>query len=61
MSFIIMYSYATVIDILHFFRAEKFSSNYGTLINIHLQHKKERPRRDNIYGFFSKKLLKISF
>ena len=32
-----------------FFRAGEFSSNQGTLINIHLQHEKERSCREKIY------------
>ena len=36
-----------------FFRTGEFSSNYGTLINIHLQHEKERSRREKIYQFFA--------
>ena len=39
-----------------FFRAGEFSWNYGTLINIDLQHEKEKK-----YPFFSWKLLKITF
>ena len=35
-----------------FFRAGQFSWNYGTLINIHLQHEKKRPRRKKISVFF---------
>ena len=34
-----------------FFRAGEFSSNKGTSINIHLQHEKERPRREKSTGF----------
>ena len=44
-----------------FFRAGEFSWNYGTLINIHLQHEKERSHREKISVFFSWKLLKITF
>ena len=44
-----------------FFRAGKFSWNYGTSINIHLQHGKERSRREKISSFFAWKLLKIAF
>ena len=43
------------------FRAGEVSSNLGTSINIHLQHEKERPRRQKIYGFFTQKVLKIYF
>ena len=39
-----------------FFRAGDFSLNQDTSINIHLQHKKERPRREKICGFLAKKL-----
>ena len=44
-----------------FFRAGEFSWNYGTSINIHLQHEKESFRREKISGFFAWKLLKIAF
>ena len=41
--------------------AGEVSWNYAILINIHLQHKKEKPRRENISDFFAWKLLKIAF
>ena len=44
-----------------FFRAGEFSWNQDTSINIHLQHKKEKPRREKISGFFAWKLLEIAF
>ena len=44
-----------------FFRAWESSWNQGTSIKIHLQHKKEKPRREKISGFFAWKLLKIAF
>ena len=34
-----------------FFRAGEFSWNQGTLVNIHPQHEKERPRKEKICGF----------
>ena len=34
-----------------FFKVEDVSSNLGTLINIHVQHEKEWPRREKIYAF----------
>ena len=39
-----------------YFRAGEFPSNLGTSKNIHLQHEKERPRREEVYGFFYFKL-----
>ena len=42
-----------------FFRAGEFSWNYDTLINIHLQQEKNKPRREKISNFFACKLLKI--
>ena len=44
-----------------FFRAVEFFWNQGISINIHLQHKKEKPRREKSSGFFTWKLLKIAF
>ena len=44
-----------------FFRERECSWNQGTSINIHLQHKKEKPRREKISVFFAWKLLKIAF
>ena len=44
-----------------FFKAEEFSWNEGTTINIHLQHKKGRFRREEISGLFALKLLQILF
>ena len=44
-----------------FFRAEEFSWNYDTSINIHKQHEKERPCRLKISVVFAWKLLKMSF
>ena len=41
-----------------FSKVVEFSCNQDTSINNHLQHKKERPRREN---FFARKLLKIAF
>ena len=39
-----------------FVRAKHFSSNQGTLINIHLQHKKDGPCREKCRVFLLKKL-----
>ena len=44
-----------------FFRAGEFSWNQGTLINIQLQHKKEKSRSKKITDLFAWKLLKIAF
>ena len=41
-----------------FFRAEEFSRNLGTLVNIQLQHEKEMPRGEKISGFFCQETLK---
>ena len=41
-----------------FFKARKFSWNSGISINVHLQHKKERPRREKMFGFFRLETLK---
>ena len=44
-----------------FFRTGEFSWNQSTLINIHLQHKKEKPRREKSPIFFPGNSLKIAF
>ena len=41
-----------------FLRAGEFSWNYDTLINIHLQQEKNKPRREKISNFFCLKTLK---
>ena len=43
------------------FGAGEFSWNYGTLISIRLQHKKEKPGKEKITEFFAWKLLKSAF
>ena len=40
-----------------FLRAGEFSWNQGTVINIHLQQKKEKPRREKNHHFFSLEIL----
>ena len=41
-----------------FFRIMEFSWNQGTFIKIHLQHKKEKPRKEKIPNFFCLEILK---